>query len=127
VKTVVESRSPLPLVTVHPEERLVQVVSLLKEHDISQVPVVDADGKLLGIVTEADLLQHLVHGDHVHDPDENIAGIVNPNVITVQPDASVESVLAVFERGKIVVVTKGECPVGILTKIDLIDFLANQI
>jgi cystathionine beta-synthase len=127
VKTVVESRSPLPLVTVRPEERLVQVVSLLKEHDISQVPVVDADGKLLGIVTEADLLQHLVHSEHVHDPDETIAGIVNPNVITVQPDASVESVLAVFERGKIVVVADGECPVGILTKIDLIDFLAKQI
>ena len=127
VKTVVESRSPLPLVTVYPEEHLVRVVAILKEHDISQVPVVDADGRLLGIVTEADLLQHLVHGDHVHEPDETIAGIVNPNVITVQPDASVESVLAVFERGKILVVTDGECPVGILTKIDLIDFLANQI
>ncbi|MDR3575891.1 MAG: cystathionine beta-synthase [Anaerolineaceae bacterium] len=127
VKTVVASRSPLPLVTVQPDEHLVKVVSILKEHDISQVPVVDADGKLLGIVTEADLLQHLVHGEHTHDPDETIAGIVNPNVITVQPDADVESVLAVFERGKIVVVTDGGCPVGILTKIDLIDFLANQI
>jgi cystathionine beta-synthase len=127
VKTVVESRSPLPLVTVRPEERLIRVVSLLKEHDISQVPVVDGDGNLLGIVTETDLLQHLVHGEHTHDPDETIAGIVNPNVITVQPDASIESVLAVFERGKIVVVTADCCPIGILTKIDLIDFLANQI
>jgi cystathionine beta-synthase len=89
--------------------------------------VVDGAGELLGIVTEADLLQHLVHSEHVHDPDETIAGIVNPNVITVQPDASVESVLAVFERGKIVVVTAGGCPVGILTKIDLIDFLARPI
>jgi len=127
VKAVVENRNALALVTVQPEERLLTVVSVLREHDISQVPVVDGSGKLLGIVTESDLLQHLAHGEHVHDPEETIAGIVNPNVITVQPDASVESVLAVFERGKIVVVTAGDRPVGILTKIDLIDFLARQI
>ena len=103
------------------------VVALMKEYDISQVPVVDADGKLLGIVTEVDLLEHLLHAGHEHDPAETIAAIVNPNVITVSLGASLEGVLTAFERGKVVIVVEQERPVGILTKIDVIDLVARQI
>ncbi|HTP07781.1 MAG TPA: CBS domain-containing protein, partial [Anaerolineae bacterium] len=90
-------------------------------------PVLDAQGKLTGIVTEVDLLEHLLHGTHEHDPAETIASIVNPNVVTVNTTASLESVLTNFERGKVVIVVDDGKPVGILTKIDLIDLMARQI
>ena len=66
-------------------------------------------------------------GGHEHDPAETIASIVNPNVVTVSTGASLESVLINFERGKVVIVVDGDRPVGILTKIDLIDLMARQI
>jgi cystathionine beta-synthase len=117
----------IELVTARSDDRLMAVVALMKEYDISQVPVVDAQGKLAGIVAEVDLLEHLLHGGHAHDPAETIAPIVNPNVVTVNPGASLESVLTNFERGKVVIVVDGDQPIGILTKIDLIDLMARQI
>jgi cystathionine beta-synthase len=99
----------------------------MKAYDISQLPVVDGEDRLVGMISEVDLLDHLLHADHIHDPEETIKPMVNPNVITVQPEASVESVLPAFERGRVVVVTEGEAPIAMLTKIDLIDYLAGQM
>ncbi len=124
---VLNSRERMGLITAQSDDRMTAVVALMKEYDISQVPVVDARGKLLGIVTEVDLLEHLLHAGHEHDPAETVASIINPNVITVALSASLESVLTAFERGKVVIVVEGERPVGILTKIDLIDLMARQI
>jgi cystathionine beta-synthase len=111
------------LVSAYPEDRMNIVVAWMKQRDISQVPVVDAAGHLIGIVTEMDLLDHLLHAGHVHDPEETIAELVNPNVVSVASDTPVDGVLNTFERGKVVIVTQNNLPVGILTKIDLIDYL----
>lgn len=127
VTDLLNNRERLRLITAQLEDRMTAVVALMKEYDISQVPVVDADGKLLGIVTEVDLLEHLLHAGHEHDPAETIAAIVNPNVITASLGASLEGVLTAFERGKVVIVVEQERPVGILTKIDVIDLVARQI
>ncbi len=127
VADMINSRERLRLITAQPDDRMTAVVAVMKEYDISQVPVVDARGKLLGIVTEVDLLEHLLHAGHEHDPAETIASIINPNVITVTLGASLESVLTAFERGKVVIVVEDEHPVGILTKIDVIDLVARQI
>ena len=117
----------IDLVTARSDDRMTAVIALMKEYDISQVPVLDGQGQLAGIVTEVDLLEHLLHGGHEHDPDETIAPIVNPNVVTVNTTASLEGVLTNFERGKVVIVVDEGKPVGILTKIDLIDLMARQI
>lgn len=127
VATVLSSRKPIPLVTSHPDDRLTEVVDKMKEYDISQLPVIDGEGKLVGIISEVDLLDHLLHADHIHDPAETIGPLINPNVLTVEPSASVESVLPAFERGKVVAVTDGEKPIGMLTKIDLIDYLTANM
>ena len=117
----------IDLLTARSDDRMMAVIALMKEYDISQVPVLDAQGKLAGIVTEVDLLEHLLHGGHEHDPEETIAPIINPNAVTVSTGASLESVLSNFERGKVVIVVDEGKPVGILTKIDLIDLMARQI
>ena len=127
VADVLNSPDRIELITARPDDRMTAVVALMKEYDISQVPVVDAQSQLVGIVTEVDLLEHLLHAGHEHDPAETISSIINPNAITVTPDACVESVLTSFERGKVVIVMDGQRPVGILTKIDLIDLMAQQI
>lgn len=123
VGDVIKARHIGKLITAYPEDRMNTLVGWMKQRDISQVPVVDATGRLIGIVTEMDLLDHLLHAGHIHDPEETIAQLVNPNVVSVPSDTPVEGVLNTFERGKVVVVTQNNLPVGILTKIDLIDFL----
>ena len=123
VGEVLKARRKEKLITAYSEDPMNNVVSWMKQHDISQIPVVDKAGRLIGIVTEMDLLDHLLHADHVHDPEETIAPLMNPNVFAVEAGTGIESVLNAFERGKVVVVTQDNLPVGILTKIDLIDYL----
>ena len=84
------------LIKVTPFARMTEVVQLMKANDISQVPVVGDDGRLEGIVSEVDLLDHLIHATHVHDPEETIASMVNPNVMSAQPEDSLESLLNVL-------------------------------
>lgn len=126
-KVLNSSSRRIALVTARPDDRIKAVVARMKEYGFSQLPVVSDEGKLVGIISEVDLLDHLLSEHHVHDPDETIAAIVNPNVLTVAPHDSIEQVLPAFEQGKLVAVSDGEYPVGILTKIDLIDYLAGQL
>jgi cystathionine beta-synthase len=114
------------LIKVTPFARMTDVVHLMKDNDISQIPVADEDGRLVGMVSEVDLLDHLVHANHVHDPEETIAQMVNPNIVSASPGDSLENLLAVFERGKVITVVEAGRPVGILTKIDVIDYLAGM-
>ena len=127
VATLMQARRKIPLVTAQPEERIPDIVKKMNRYDISQIPVVDEAGQLIGMISEVDLLEHLLQSNHVHDPEETIAASVNPNVLTTNPDDSLESVLPAFERGKVIVVTQDGRPVGMLTKIDLIDYLTERI
>lgn len=127
ISALLKSHDRLPLVTARVDERMTSIVEKMRAYDISQLPVVDADSKLIGMISEADLLDHLLHAGHIHDPEEIIAPLVDPNVLTTKPESSIESVLPTFERGRVVIVTDQDQPIGMITKIDLIDFLAEKI
>lgn len=117
----------LSLVTARPEDRLKDVVKRMKQYDISQVPVVDESGQLLGLVTEVDLLEHLLHANHTYGPDETLTGVINPNATSVSPSEGLETILPSLEAGQVILVTVENRPIGILTKIDLIDYLTSQV
>jgi cystathionine beta-synthase len=126
IASVLAHRKELPLVTAGPDERVNSVVEKMKTYDISQLPVVDGERVLIGVITEADLLDHLLHAGHVHDPEESIGPLVNPNIITVSRDTRVQNVLQAFEAGKVAAITEDGKLVGMLTKIDLIDYLYGK-
>jgi cystathionine beta-synthase len=128
IAALLEGREKLPLVIARSSEEMNAVVEKMNQYDISQLPVVDDQDKLIGMVGEADVLEHLLRSTHVHDPLETIAAIINPNVLTARSEASVESILPAFERGKVVIIVNElNQPVGMLTKIDLIDYLTQKI
>lgn len=115
------------IVTVRADDIMEDVVALMKQHQISQVPVVDDGGKLKGVVTEVDLLNHMLMADHEHGPGESIASILNPEPLVVKPSTTLESLMQSFKRaGLAVIVDETELVTGILTKIDLLDYLASQ-
>jgi len=109
--------------TASPESRVRDVISTLKSLGISQLPVVE-DGKLKGMVGEVDLLRHLVTGDHTLD--SPIRGLIESDYATVSLDTKVELLQSVLADAKVAIVTEREEVVGIVTKIDLIDFLARR-
>ncbi|MEM7533791.1 MAG: cystathionine beta-synthase [Chloroflexota bacterium] len=115
------------LISVTPEAVMENVVALLKEHNISQVPVITESGKLQGMVTEVALLNHLLLGDHKHEPGETIASIMDTDPFVVRPNMPLDALLKSFSEHDAAILMNGnERPLGILTKIDILDFLSKQ-
>jgi cystathionine beta-synthase len=123
---VLGAKSSSELYTARPNGHMNEVVALMKKHDISQLPVVSDDGALLGLVSEIDLLNHLLTADHRDHADETIADVMREEVATVTLETPLEVLMSVFVTGHVAVVTQDSKPVGIITKIDLLDYLSEQ-
>ncbi|MCA9922413.1 MAG: CBS domain-containing protein, partial [Anaerolineales bacterium] len=114
-------------ITAKPTDLMKDVVARLKQYNVSQLPVVDEDGQMMGIVTEIDLLNHMLLTDHVHQPDETIESMIDPNVPVVRPGTPLETLMAIFSNRSAVVIATDKQIQGILTKIDILDFLSTQV
>jgi cystathionine beta-synthase len=111
--------------TVSSSESMGNVVRTMKEHSISQLPVMDG-GKLAGMITEFALLEHMVQASG--GADEPIEPLVSKEQMeVVSPRNSLEALAEVFNRGHIAVVLDEDSVSGIVTKIDLISFLADPL
>jgi cystathionine beta-synthase len=117
------ARDRRPLVVAPPQAKLREVIDQMKSQGISQLPVVEA-GKLRGVVAEVDLLRALVTGNLKLD--SPIAEVLEDDYATVTPNTRVELLQGVLADAKVAIVEDGDLVVGIVTKIDLIDFLARR-
>lgn len=124
---VAASKPVHELITAQVEDRMGDVIGLLKKHGVSQIPALNPDGTLAGIVTEVDLLQHLLEPGHVHSADETIADIIRPAKAVFPADTPLEAVLPAILDGNVVLLAEANRPVGILTKIDIVDFSSREI
>ncbi len=112
------------IVAAAPSDRVHGIIDRLKIHDISQMPVLSG-GKLIGMITESTLLTHLAAPGHTVE--DAIAPMINRQVTTVTPDVPAGSLLNLFGIGQALVVVDGDRVLGILTKLDLIEYLAARL
>ncbi len=115
---------PRVLVTLPSSATVAEAIARMKEKGISQVPVVD-DGRLVGLVTESDLLARLVDGHAA--PGSAIAEVMDRTVRPLAPEEDARVLREVFaqDRAALVADAKGRL-VGILTKMDLVDHLTRS-
>ncbi|HWO20287.1 MAG TPA: cystathionine beta-synthase [Kofleriaceae bacterium] len=112
------------VISLNVNDRLGRATELFKEHGISQMPVLD-DGKLSGILTESDVLHHLVSGKGTKDT--VVAEVMERRVSTVGLGANSGELPRIFERGEVaIVVDDARTVIGIITKMDLIEMLAAR-
>jgi cystathionine beta-synthase len=126
-RDVNEAKSDGRVIFARPGDRMTDVIGILKAHNISQVPVLDAGGQLRGLVTEVALLNHMLSADHAHQQDETIASLIDPNVPVIQPNTPLETLMTLFTTNNVALIVSGGEVQGILTKIDLLDFLSTQM
>ncbi len=103
-----------------------KVLALMRQNGISQVPVVSADGKLIGLLDEVDMLNHMLD-HHVHTNDESVDALVQKARAVYSPEMSLDEAVSALTAGDAVIVTENEKPIGILTKIDVLDYIAGKI
>jgi CBS domain-containing protein len=130
------------LVTLPPETPLAAVAQLFAARGISGAPVVDAEGKLLGMVTEADLMRRLAAPedrppgwvirlfspagrqarDFARTHGRTAADVMTRTLVTAEEDTPIEKLAKAFEEKRIrrVPVTREGRLVGVVSRADLI-------
>jgi cystathionine beta-synthase len=102
------------------------VVTVMHQNGISQVPVVGSSGELVGMLEEVDLLNHMLER-HNHSNEETIDSLVQHAGAVFPTDASIEETMPSLTAGYALLVVENSKPIGILTKIDVLDYVAGKI
>jgi cystathionine beta-synthase len=111
-------------VVVGPADLLVTAYNRMKLYDVSQLPVMDGD-RIVGILDESDLLLH-VHGDEARFRDQVSTAMVSKlEVLDVQ--SPIDALMPVFDRGHVAIVMDGEKFLGLITRIDLLNYLRRRV
>ena len=111
-------------VVLAPGDLLVTAYQRMKLYEISQLPVMDGDN-IVGILDESDVLLH-VYGDEARFRDPVSTAMVRKlDILDVK--SPVESLLPVFDRGHVAIVVDGERFLGLITRIDLLNWLRRRV
>lgn len=127
-----------PVVTIKPQDGIKDAAALLVAKAISALPVVDASGELVGIVSEADLISMETRPDPrsqatplaptAGTAPAHVADVMTRNVITVQSEDEVAHAARVMIESDVkrVPVMQGKRLVGILSRSDLVKVIARR-
>jgi len=135
------------VVSVRPEATVGDAVRLMLDNHISGLPVIDANGQLVGIVTEGDFLRRAETGtqrkrsrwldllvgprtlaeDYVHAHGRKVEDVMTPDPATIAEEATLEEVVRLMERRRIkrLPVVRGNSVVGIVSRANLMHALAS--
>jgi CBS domain-containing protein len=135
------------VISVTPDVLVQDVAYILLSNRISAVPVIDDDGRLLGIVSEGDLMRRAEAGtgrhrswwlamltrtevlaaDYVREHARKITDVMTRNVVTATPDTSLQDIATLLEKNGIkrVPIVEGGKVVGIVSRANLLQALAS--
>jgi CBS domain-containing protein len=116
------------LVTLEPEQDLLAAANMLIDHDISGAPVVDGDGRMIGILTERDCLQAALQAEYYGTRGGLVRDFMSVDVESVAPNESILKVAAMFIKGsynRYPVVADGRL-VGQISRLDVMRALRRR-
>lgn len=135
------------VISVQSDASVMEAVRLMLQNKISGLPVLDAGGMLVGVVTEGDFLRRAEIGtqkrrprwleflvgpgklatEYVRAAGRKVSEIMTPNPHTVAEDVPLEEIVQTMERYRIkrLPVTRGRQVVGIVSRANLMHALAS--
>jgi CBS domain-containing protein len=136
-----------PVISVTPETTIADAANTMLQKHVSGLPVVDAAGKLVGIISEGDFIRRSEIGtqrkrgrflkfilgpgqqaaDFVHEHGRKIAEIMTPEPLTIGEDTPLEEIVRLMEKNgvKRLPVTRGDKIVGIVSRANLLQAVAS--
>lgn len=138
------------VLTARPEMTVHELAQLLTDNHISGVPVVDDDGRLVGVVSQTDLVRHelepaelaaapayyreperaMPSGYHSEAPDyTRVSEVMTPTVITGEEEMPVKDLARLMHKRHIhrVIITRNGTVRGIVTSMDLLGVLVKLL
>lgn len=131
-----------PVITAKPEMLVEQVARIFLQRHISAMPVVDTQGKLIGIISESDLLHRsetgterqrpwwlvaftsdeILASEYVKARGSSVSDLMTRKVITAEPDTPLSEIASLLEKNaikRIPILVNGQ-PIGIVSRADLL-------
>jgi cystathionine beta-synthase len=109
--------------TVGADETVLAAHQRMKLYDVSQLPVLK-DGRIVGIVDEEDILLEVADNPaHFREP---VTEAMESRLVTVPPSAPLEQLMEIFKRGLVAIVVDGDEFLGLITRIDLLNWLRRR-
>jgi CBS domain-containing protein len=137
------------ILSVGPDTTVAEAIRTMLDNRISGLPVIDEAGRLVGILTEGDLMRRgetgterqrprwleilmgpgRLAGEYVRTHGRKVDGIMTRDVVSVTPETPLREVVELMERRRIkrVPVLDGDVPVGILSRADLLRALLGAL
>ena len=113
------------VIAVGPDDTLATAYKRMRGADVSQLPVVDGAGGVVGLLDESDILVK------VHTGTEHFQALVRSAMTdrleTLSPTAGIDDLLQVFDRGRVAIVMDGNRFLGLITRSDLLSYLRLQL
>jgi len=136
------------VLTVKPDDSVADTIRLLAEHDISALPVVDDDGTVVGVISEADLVRREEIGtekqrtwwlealtpastlaaEFAKSHGRRVSEVMSTHVISASEDTPLGEIATLLEKHRIkrVPILRNGKPVGIVSRSNLVQAVASQ-
>jgi CBS domain-containing protein len=136
-----------PVVSVESDTPVLQAIRIMLQRRMSGLPVVDKEGRLIGIVTEGDFLRRAETGtqrrrarwleflvgpgrlaeEYTRSHGRKVDEVMTPDPVTVTEDTALDDIVKLMEKRQIkrVPVVRGERVVGIVSRANLLHALAS--
>src|SRR5664279_799758 len=109
----------------HPEDRVAAARILMRENSISGVPIVDADFRLVGIISVSKIIEALADGRLA----DSVDSVMTRDVVALRAHDSLETILSCFQRfkfGRFPVVEEDGKLVGMITDTDVLSAIVRS-
>jgi cystathionine beta-synthase len=123
---VLASKGSVPaLLTVHRDEYVSKAIDMMRKNDISQVPVADDDGQIIGSMQEVTALQLVF--DHVDTHHKKVGDVMGSPFPKMDKSAQIEHGFKALSLGAAaIIVRENDKPIGLLAKSDFIAYLSGD-
>jgi cystathionine beta-synthase len=104
---------------------VIQAIKNMRLYDISQMAVLDSNGKVVGILDESDILLAVVKD--TNNFTKPVREFMTTELSTISADSPIDDLMPLFAEDKVAIVFDGNTYLGLITKIDLITHLRKQL
>jgi cystathionine beta-synthase len=103
-----------------------QAIKRMRLYNVSQMVVIDEGGRVAGIIDESDVLMALLE-DPKGAGTKPVSEYMTRRLETLRPSSKVSDLIPIFRADRVAIVADDSAFYGIITKIDLINYLRKQL
>ncbi len=124
VEDILKARPAAKVLTASEGTPVGDIIGMFKSHGVSQVPVLDGHGHPIGMVHEVDVLRGMQAGTVTQaSPAKSVC---HPMGGLIYPKARIEELFRIFETDQVGVVVDNGVIVGIISKVDVLEFMTKR-